>query len=76
MKSPWEILQKSVGSGGVIGLLSSNNFLDNLSELGIEYIEVQYSTYNKLLQFWFHTAKCRLEMCPLISFPEMCVLAT
>ncbi|KAI5670765.1 hypothetical protein M9H77_11129 [Catharanthus roseus] len=41
MKSPWEILQKSVGSGGVISLLSSNNFLDNLSELGIEYIEVR-----------------------------------
>lgn len=41
MKSPWEILQKSVGSGGVIRLLSSsNNLLGSLSESGVEYIEV------------------------------------
>ncbi|KAL3522627.1 hypothetical protein ACH5RR_015461 [Cinchona calisaya] len=41
MKSPWEILQKPVGSGGVISLLSSNNLLDNLSTVGVEYIEVR-----------------------------------
>ena len=41
MKSPWEILQTSVGSGGVISLLSSENILDNLSEMGVEYIEVR-----------------------------------
>lgn len=40
MKSPWEILQTPVGSGGVITLLSSNNILENLSEMGVEYIEV------------------------------------
>lgn len=40
MKSPWEILQMPVGSGGVISLLSSHNILENLSEMGVEYIEV------------------------------------
>ncbi|XP_058196081.1 uncharacterized protein LOC131312392 [Rhododendron vialii] len=40
MKSPWEILQNSVGSGGVISLLSSNSILENLTEMGVEYIEV------------------------------------
>ncbi|KAL8460807.1 hypothetical protein ACS0TY_032350 [Phlomoides rotata] len=41
MKSPWEFLQKPVGSGGVISLLSSQDSLvDELSELGVEYIEV------------------------------------
>ncbi|KAK4858116.1 hypothetical protein QYF36_011284 [Acer negundo] len=40
MKSPWEILQTPVGSGGVISLLSSHNILENLNELGVEYIEI------------------------------------
>ncbi|PSS02963.1 Ribosome maturation factor RimM like [Actinidia chinensis var. chinensis] len=40
MKSPWEILQTPVGSGGVFSLLSSGNILEKLSEMGIEYIEV------------------------------------
>ncbi|GMP73955.1 hypothetical protein CsSME_00031523 [Camellia sinensis var. sinensis] len=40
MKSPWEILQTPVGSGGIISLLSSDNILQNLSEMGVEYIEV------------------------------------
>ncbi|XP_059669282.1 uncharacterized protein LOC132314429 [Cornus florida] len=40
MKSPWELLQTPVGSGGVVSLLSSNNILENLSEMGVEYIEV------------------------------------
>ncbi|KAL5772054.1 hypothetical protein ACOSP7_011662 [Xanthoceras sorbifolium] len=40
MKSPWEILQTPVGSAGVISLLSSNNILENLNELGAEYIEI------------------------------------
>ncbi|KAM1484919.1 hypothetical protein TB1_035875 [Malus domestica] len=40
MKSPWEILQLPVGSGGVFSLLSSNNVPENLSEMGVEYIEV------------------------------------
>ena len=42
MKSPWEILQTPVGSGGVFSLLSSGNILEKLSEMGIEYIEVRY----------------------------------
>jgi hypothetical protein len=45
MKSPWEILQSPVGSGGVISLLSSHNIPDNLSEIGVEYIEVRHSLY-------------------------------
>ncbi|XP_057950319.1 uncharacterized protein LOC131145195 [Malania oleifera] len=40
MKSPWEILQSPVGSGGVVSLLSSHPVLDNLIEMGVEYIEV------------------------------------
>lgn len=41
MKSPWEILQSPVGSGGVVSSLSSNNnIVENLNELGVEYIEV------------------------------------
>lgn len=41
MKSPWEILQSPVGSGGVISLLSSVNIPENLSKMGVEYIEVR-----------------------------------
>ncbi|KAE8720035.1 16S rRNA processing protein RimM family, putative isoform 2 [Hibiscus syriacus] len=39
MKSPWEMLQSPVGSGGVINLLSSDNIVENLSQNGIEYIQ-------------------------------------
>ncbi|KAB1221456.1 Ribosome maturation factor RimM [Morella rubra] len=40
MKSPWEMLQSPVGSGGVISLLSSHNIPDDLTKLGVEYIEI------------------------------------
>lgn len=40
MKSPWEILQSPVGSGGVISLFSSHGIADNLSNMGVEYIEI------------------------------------
>ncbi|KAF5191498.1 Ribosome maturation factor rimm [Thalictrum thalictroides] len=40
MKSPWEILQSPVGSGGIFSLLSSHNILENLSEKGVEYVQV------------------------------------
>ncbi|KAL4563588.1 hypothetical protein LXL04_027632 [Taraxacum kok-saghyz] len=40
MKSPWEILQTPIGSGGVISLLSSHNSLESLATMGIEYIEI------------------------------------
>ncbi|XP_028755798.1 uncharacterized protein LOC114715170 [Neltuma alba] len=40
MKSPWEILQSSVGSGGVISLFSSHGIVDDLSNMGVEYIEI------------------------------------
>ncbi|PWA87529.1 16S rRNA processing protein RimM [Artemisia annua] len=40
MKSPWEVLQTPVGSGGVISLLSSHNILGSLATMGVEYIEI------------------------------------
>lgn len=40
VKSPWEILESPVGSGGVFGLLSRHRILENLNEMGIEYVEV------------------------------------
>ncbi|GJS27145.1 16S rRNA processing protein RimM [Tanacetum coccineum] len=40
MKSPWEVLQTPVGSGGVISLLSSRNILESLTATGVEYIEI------------------------------------
>ncbi|KAK6124115.1 hypothetical protein DH2020_042141 [Rehmannia glutinosa] len=41
MKSPWEILERPIGSGGVISLFSSQeSLLDQLSDMGVEYIEV------------------------------------
>lgn len=40
MKSPWEILQSPVGSGGVFSSLSSHNIMENLSEMGVEYVQV------------------------------------
>ncbi|KAF4357423.1 hypothetical protein G4B88_009742 [Cannabis sativa] len=40
MKSPWEMLQSPVGSGGTLSLLSSQDILDSFSELGIEYIKI------------------------------------
>lgn len=43
MKSPWEILQSPVGSGGVINSLSSSSILDRLAEIGVEYVEVRHS---------------------------------
>ncbi|KAA0057091.1 hypothetical protein IC582_029246 [Cucumis melo] len=45
MKSPWEILQSPVGSGGVINLLSSPNVLGRLAELGMEYVEICSSSH-------------------------------
>lgn len=45
MKSPWEFLQRPIGSGGLISLLSSQeSLLDQLSETGVEYIEVPDNT--------------------------------
>lgn len=41
MKSPWEILQSPIGSGGVISLLLSHKFPEILCEMGVEYIEVR-----------------------------------
>ncbi|KAJ4845049.1 hypothetical protein Tsubulata_010844 [Turnera subulata] len=40
MKSPWEVLQSPVGSGGLIGSLYSNNIQEHLSKLGVDYVEI------------------------------------
>ncbi|XP_011096478.2 uncharacterized protein LOC105175663 [Sesamum indicum] len=48
MKSPWEFLQRPIGSGGLISLLSSqDSLLDQLGELGVEYIQVLKSNKNR-----------------------------
>jgi glutamate mutase epsilon subunit len=43
MKSPWEIIKKPTGSGGIFSLLSSNKILDSLNEMGVQYIQVRSS---------------------------------
>ncbi|CAN6336792.1 unnamed protein product [Urochloa humidicola] len=40
MKSPWEIIKKPAGSGGVFSLLSSNKILDSLNEMGVHYTQI------------------------------------
>lgn len=40
MKSPWEILQSPVGSGGFISLFSKHGITDNLINMGVEYLEL------------------------------------
>jgi hypothetical protein len=43
MKSPWEILQSAVGSGGFIDLFTKHSIADNLINMGVEYVEVRLS---------------------------------
>lgn len=40
MKSPWEIIKRPAGSGGIFSLLSSNKILDSLNEMGVQYTQV------------------------------------
>ncbi|MCL7022326.1 hypothetical protein MKW94_023197 [Papaver nudicaule] len=40
LKSPWEILQSPVGPGGIFSLLSTQGILGNLTENGVEYVQV------------------------------------
>ena len=40
-----EIGVEYIGFGGVISLLSSHNIPDNLSEIGVEYVEVRHSLH-------------------------------
>ncbi|GAB4831560.1 hypothetical protein Ancab_005572 [Ancistrocladus abbreviatus] len=40
MKSPWEILQSPIGSGGILFSISSNNIIEDLIEMGVEYVEL------------------------------------
>ncbi|XP_024020535.1 uncharacterized protein LOC21398744 [Morus notabilis] len=62
MKSPWEILQSPVGSGGAFSLLSSNDILDNLHEQGVEYVEItstsqRHAGLNPLLLGYVESSK-------------------
>lgn len=41
MKSPWEILQRPAGSAGIVTVLSSQNLLEHLHVMGVEYIQVR-----------------------------------
>ncbi|XP_030462071.2 uncharacterized protein LOC115682068 [Syzygium oleosum] len=40
MKSPWEMLQSPIGSGGILSLISSESIADNLGKIGVEYIQI------------------------------------
>ncbi|URE26110.1 RimM N-terminal domain [Musa troglodytarum] len=40
LKSPWEILQAPIGSGGFFSLLLSHNILPELNKMGVEYVQV------------------------------------
>uniref|UniRef100_A0A0A9BZ64 Uncharacterized protein n=1 Tax=Arundo donax TaxID=35708 RepID=A0A0A9BZ64_ARUDO len=40
MKSPWEIIKKPAGSGGIFSLLSSNKILHTLNEMGVQYTQI------------------------------------
>ncbi|CAA3010288.1 uncharacterized protein LOC111412203 isoform X1 [Olea europaea var. sylvestris] len=40
MESPWEFLQTPVGSGGIISSLATQNLMEHLAEIGVEYIKV------------------------------------
>ncbi|CAL4894877.1 unnamed protein product [Urochloa decumbens] len=40
MKSPWEIIKRPAGSGGIFSLLSSNKILDSLNEMGVQYTQI------------------------------------
>ncbi|XP_043699697.1 uncharacterized protein LOC122650353 [Telopea speciosissima] len=51
MKSPWEILQSPVGSGGVFSLLSSNNIIEILTEMGVEYVQVSSLVQNSVVGY-------------------------
>ncbi|GMH15494.1 hypothetical protein Nepgr_017335 [Nepenthes gracilis] len=40
MKSPWEMLQSPIGSGGILVALSSNSVMEDLFGTGMEYVEL------------------------------------
>ncbi|KAI3969386.1 hypothetical protein MKX01_019947 [Papaver californicum] len=40
LKSPWEIPRSPVGSGGIFSLLSTHGIVGNLTENGVEYVQV------------------------------------
>ncbi|KAF8018919.1 hypothetical protein BT93_H3726 [Corymbia citriodora subsp. variegata] len=44
MKSPWEMLQSPIGSGGIINVISSEGIADNLGEIGVDYIQICSTT--------------------------------
>lgn len=52
LRSPCEIVESPVGSGGVIDLLSTKKNLGNFSKWGIEYVEVMF-----ILRFFVNLLK-------------------
>lgn len=69
MKSPWEFLQRPIGSAGVISLLSSqDSLLDELGELGVEYVQVSAYLSSASQAFSLWTSPPMIEECPCIIF--------
>nr|AFK38753.1 unknown [Lotus japonicus] len=74
MKSPWEILESPVGSGGLISLFSKHGIADDLMNMGVEYIELccpneRISGGNSLLLGLVssRTAKIGIQISPTIA---------
>ncbi|XP_061362563.1 uncharacterized protein LOC133306282 [Gastrolobium bilobum] len=74
MKSPWEILQSPIGSGGFISLFSRDSIADNLMNMGVEYVELccpseRIAGGNSLLLGLVHSqeAKIGIQISPTIA---------
>ncbi|XP_058731631.1 uncharacterized protein LOC131603351 [Vicia villosa] len=77
MKSPWEILQSPVGSGGFISLFSKHNIAGNLINMGVEYVELCCPCQttvggNSLLLGLINSreAKIGIQISPTIADPD------
>jgi UDP-N-acetylglucosamine pyrophosphorylase len=51
MKSPWEIIKRPAGSGGIFSLLASNKILETLNEMGVQYTQVRSCASHHLTFF-------------------------
>lgn len=49
MKSPWEIIKRPAGSGGIFSLLASNKILETLNEMGVQYTQICSSSNRPLI---------------------------
>jgi UDP-N-acetylglucosamine pyrophosphorylase len=51
MNSPWEIIKRPAGSGGIFSLLASNKILETLNEMGVQYTQVRSCASHHLTFF-------------------------